>query len=145
MQRVVPKPFCKLLMLLETRAPLGSANGFNNLQNNSCAAASCTANIRQREPVARRRRVPATLRFSVLVAQESYFCGAVHKGGSDERVPMVKGRLDSKATTATGYAWLVWEKEKPNQPRLMWVPPCRRQLERKADYRYARTSCPWSA
>jgi hypothetical protein len=27
-----------------------------------------------------------------------------------ERVPMVKGRLDWKATTATGYAWLVWEK-----------------------------------
>ena len=47
---------------------------------------------------------------------------------------MVKGRLDSKATTATGYAWFVWEKEKPYQPRLTWVPRCRRQLERKADY-----------
>lgn len=51
-----------------------------------------------------------------------------------ERVPMVKGRLDSKATTATGYAWLVWEKEISEPPRLMWVPPCRRQLERKNDY-----------
>jgi hypothetical protein len=28
-----------------------------------------------------------------------------------EPVPMVKGRLDRKATTAIGYAWLVWEKE----------------------------------
>ena len=28
-----------------------------------------------------------------------------------ERVPMVKGRLDSKATTATGYAWLVGRKK----------------------------------
>jgi hypothetical protein len=52
-----------------------------------------------------------------------------------ERVPMVKGRLDRKATTATGYAWLVWEKkEHVNSPRLMWVPPCRKSLERDNDY-----------
>jgi hypothetical protein len=51
-----------------------------------------------------------------------------------ERVPMVRGRLDGKATTATGYAWMVWEKGVRGQPRLMWVPPCRRQLERKSDY-----------
>jgi hypothetical protein len=52
-----------------------------------------------------------------------------------ERVPMVKGRLDKKATTATGYAWLVWEKEaSAAPPRLMWVPPCRRKLERNNDY-----------
>jgi hypothetical protein len=57
-----------------------------------------------------------------------------------ERVPMVKGRLDSKATTATGYAWLVWEKNVVTPPRLMWVPPCRRQLERKTDYAAARIS-----
>ena len=29
-----------------------------------------------------------------------------------ERVPMVKGRLDIKASTATGYAWLVWGKNR---------------------------------
>lgn len=51
-----------------------------------------------------------------------------------ERVPMVKGRLDAKATTATGYAWLVWEKNNEGTPRLMWVPPCRKQLERRGDY-----------
>lgn len=51
-----------------------------------------------------------------------------------ERVPMVKGRLDRKATTATGYAWLVWEKQASGLPRLMWVPPCRRDLERLSDY-----------
>jgi hypothetical protein len=53
-----------------------------------------------------------------------------------ERVPMVKGRLDKKASTATGYAWLVWEKdEDPAQfPRVMWVPPCRKSLERVGDY-----------
>lgn len=51
-----------------------------------------------------------------------------------ERVPMVRGRLDEKASTATGYAWLVWEKNGGLEPRLMWVPPCRRALERKGDY-----------
>jgi hypothetical protein len=51
-----------------------------------------------------------------------------------ERVPMVKGRLDRKATTATGYAWLVWEKGAGGLPRLMWIPPCRKDLERLSDY-----------
>jgi hypothetical protein len=51
-----------------------------------------------------------------------------------ERVPMVKGRLDAKASTATGYAWFVWEKNAPALPRLMWVPPCRKKLERPGDY-----------
>jgi hypothetical protein len=51
-----------------------------------------------------------------------------------ERVPMVKGRLDSTATTATGYAWFVWEKPCYGPPELMWVPPCRKELERPGDY-----------
>jgi hypothetical protein len=51
-----------------------------------------------------------------------------------ERVPMVKGRLDKKASTATGYAWIVWEKNIDTTPLLMWVPPCRRELERENDY-----------
>jgi hypothetical protein len=55
-----------------------------------------------------------------------------------ERVPMVRGRLDIKASTATGYAWLVWEKHATAVPRLMWVPPCRKDLERKSDYGPAR-------
>ncbi|WP_375599856.1 SAM-dependent methyltransferase [Devosia sp. Naph2] len=51
-----------------------------------------------------------------------------------ERVPMVKGRVDAKASTATGYAWFVWEKDAADSSRLMWVPPCRRMLERDGDY-----------
>ena len=51
-----------------------------------------------------------------------------------ERVPMVRGRLDRKVTTATGYAWFVWERQPATTPHLMWVPPCRRELERDADY-----------
>lgn len=51
-----------------------------------------------------------------------------------ERVPMVKGRLDKKASTATGYAWLVWENGNISPTRLIWIPPCRRGLERDDDY-----------
>ena len=51
-----------------------------------------------------------------------------------ERVPMVKGRLDKKASTATGYCWLVWEKGSLTTSKLMWVPPCRKTLERETDY-----------
>lgn len=55
-----------------------------------------------------------------------------------ERVPMVKGRLDAKAGTATGYAWIVWHGRQEPRPRLstqmVWIPPCRRQLERPGDY-----------
>jgi hypothetical protein len=50
-----------------------------------------------------------------------------------ERVPMVKGRVDAKASTATGYAWFVWQKN-GDGPRLAWVPPCRKFLERPGDY-----------
>ncbi|MBY0382781.1 MAG: SAM-dependent methyltransferase [Xanthobacteraceae bacterium] len=52
-----------------------------------------------------------------------------------ERVPMVKGRLDQKASTATGYAWLVWEKERTgSSPLLTWIPPSRKSFERATDY-----------
>ena len=51
-----------------------------------------------------------------------------------ERVPMFRGRLDRYGSTATGYAWLVWEKGARDAPRLMWVPPCRKVLELDSDY-----------
>lgn len=51
-----------------------------------------------------------------------------------ERVPMVKGRLDEKASTATGYAWLVWEHDVKDHSRVIWIPPCRRKLEKPNDY-----------
>jgi hypothetical protein len=53
-----------------------------------------------------------------------------------ERVPMVKGRLDKKASTATGYARLVWDvgRNRKISPQLMWTPPCRKLLERDGDY-----------
>ena len=52
-----------------------------------------------------------------------------------ERVPMVKGRVDPKASTATGYAWLVWDKRvEGRRSEMVWIPPCRQALERPEDY-----------
>lgn len=55
-----------------------------------------------------------------------------------ERVPMVKGRCDKKASTATSYAWLVWyidpHPDVDKQTILKWIPPCRKQLEKDGDY-----------
>lgn len=53
-----------------------------------------------------------------------------------ERVPMVKGRVDRKASTATGYAWLVWDFEQVSRPGCLldWIPPSRRSMERNEDY-----------
>lgn len=50
-----------------------------------------------------------------------------------ERVPMVKGRCDPKASTATSYSWLVWRHGcDPEAP--VWIPPCRKLLEKPGDY-----------
>ena len=51
-----------------------------------------------------------------------------------ERVPMVKGRLDAKVSTATAYAWFIWPPEKLDAAGLDWIPPCRKRLEREGDY-----------
>jgi hypothetical protein len=52
-----------------------------------------------------------------------------------ERVPMVIGRLQRDASTATAYAWMVWKKDVSHKPcELTWIPPCRRELERDKDY-----------
>jgi hypothetical protein len=46
-----------------------------------------------------------------------------------ERVPMVKGRWDPDASTATSYAWFVWRKGASGSPRIFWTPPgCRTVL-----------------
>jgi len=51
-----------------------------------------------------------------------------------ERVPILRGRLDAKGSTATSYAWFVWERNAALSTRVVWVPPCRRQLKRSDDY-----------
>lgn len=52
-----------------------------------------------------------------------------------ERVPMLKGRVDRKATTATSYAWIVWSRSRfESRTEMVWIPPCRARLERDDDY-----------
>jgi len=50
-----------------------------------------------------------------------------------ERVPMVKGRYDPKASTATAYCWLIWF-QGIEGTAFEWIPPCRKALERESDY-----------
>lgn len=53
-----------------------------------------------------------------------------------ERVPMVKGRWDPDASTATSYAWVVWDKAHTGPTQFAWIPPgCREKLTRPADRR----------
>jgi hypothetical protein len=54
-----------------------------------------------------------------------------------ERVPMVKGRLDKTASTATSYCWILWAKHDgiwQTDTKFKWIPPCRKRLERASDY-----------
>ena len=51
-----------------------------------------------------------------------------------ERVPLVKGRLDRKASTATSYSWFVWRRDERGAGQYTVIPPCRAQLERDFDY-----------
>lgn len=50
-----------------------------------------------------------------------------------ERLPLVKGRVDPEAASATAYSWLVWVKGMSPQPTV-WIPPCRAKLEQPGDY-----------
>lgn len=49
-----------------------------------------------------------------------------------ERVPMVRGRHDPDASTATSYAWLVWWNDRSGT-EFKWIPPCRRYLQKPTD------------
>lgn len=56
-----------------------------------------------------------------------------------ERVAMVKGKVDEKASSATAYSWIVWrcrphKPDSQSMPMFVWIPPCRRRLERPQDY-----------
>lgn len=54
-----------------------------------------------------------------------------------ERVPMVKGRWDPEASTATSYAWVVWASWMAEpETRFIWIPPGQRKaLTRDDDVR----------
>jgi hypothetical protein len=52
-----------------------------------------------------------------------------------ERVPMIKGRWDPKASTATSYAWVIWHKKDRGRgpTQLRWISPGRRAALTKPD------------
>lgn len=39
-----------------------------------------------------------------------------------------------RPSTATSYCWLVWIPEWAVRQRIVWIPPCRRKLEKPGDY-----------
>lgn len=51
-----------------------------------------------------------------------------------ERVVMHKGKLAPEGSTATAYAWVIWLKAYPGITQFGWIAPCRRRLEKPADY-----------
>jgi hypothetical protein len=50
-----------------------------------------------------------------------------------ERVVMHHGKLSPTGSTATAYCWLVWMANASPKPPV-WIPPCRKKLERPDDY-----------
>ena len=55
-----------------------------------------------------------------------------------ERVPMVKGRWDPAASSATAYAWFIWQHGVPPGPRLEPIGPgTKKRLTRASDQAFA--------
>ncbi|WEK42957.1 MAG: hypothetical protein P0Y64_16690 [Candidatus Sphingomonas colombiensis] len=59
-----------------------------------------------------------------------------------ERVVMHKGKLSATGSTATAYCWIIWRPSSVGtmarpSARLGWIAPCRKRLERAADYEVA--------
>lgn len=51
-----------------------------------------------------------------------------------ERLPMLRGRVEKEAASATSYCWITWLKGWAGEPVFTWIPPCRDRLERDSDY-----------
>lgn len=57
-----------------------------------------------------------------------------------ERVTLLKGRIwqpGASQQTATAYCWIVWLKGPQKPTQFVWIPQCRKQLERAEDYEVA--------
>jgi hypothetical protein len=64
-------------------------------------------------------------RYETLFKSTPPWVVAVHS----ERVPMVKGKYDPCAASATSYSWLIWRKDTAERLPIDWIAPCRRRLE----------------
>ncbi|NOU05340.1 MAG: SAM-dependent DNA methyltransferase [Hyphomicrobiaceae bacterium] len=61
-----------------------------------------------------------------------------------ERVAMVKGRWDHNASTATSYAWVIWDKFKAStETAFIWIPPgCKDTLTKPSDFQKFTAAAP---
>lgn len=72
-------------------------------------------------------------RYDELYSQHTPWIIAQHV----ERVPMVRGRFDPQASTATAYSWFVWREDWAQRHYLgAWVPKCRDRYERATDVNF---------
>ncbi len=79
--------------------------------------------------------IEGTARFHNIFAAANIVHRPLIVAQFSERVPMIKGRVDQRATTATSYCWVVWVRDRrPGPTELVWIPPCRRLLEKEGDY-----------
>jgi hypothetical protein len=69
-------------------------------------------------------------RYETLYSVNAPWSVAIHC----ERVPMVKGRVDPDASSATSYSWLFWRTDTSEKLPTGWIAPCRKRLERAGDY-----------
>lgn len=69
-------------------------------------------------------------RYQTLYSVRRPWCVAVHC----ERVPMVKGRVDAEAASATSYSWIFWRTDTDECLPIDWIAPSRKRLEREGDY-----------
>lgn len=69
-------------------------------------------------------------RYETLFSIRPPWASCVHV----ERVPMVKGRVDPEAASATSYCWLIWRNDTDERLPQDWIAPCRKRLERASDY-----------
>lgn len=93
-----------------------------------------------------RRGVALLLRLQFLEGGQRHrmftqYCPLTLVAPFAERVPMVKGRWDPEASTATAYAWFIWDKAAPTfpagpmAPRVHWIPPgSKERLTRPSDF-----------
>lgn len=61
---------------------------------------------------------------------------AVKYWNPEGKDPVTKKRTGcwQKPSTATSYCWLVWIRDWIVRERILWIPPCRLQLEKPGDY-----------
>jgi hypothetical protein len=81
-------------------------------------------------------------RTSFLESQSRYnnlfsVCPPTYIAQYAERVPLLKGRLEEDANSATSYCVLVWNSLascNAIDPLFKWIPPCSEQMKRPGDY-----------